>query len=79
MKLNKKMVGAGALAAAGAVTAGVYLAKRKVPKSNIIDKPKTEQDTHAIKNESQPHYLSPDEIYKGDETVEHLNIKSKYC
>lgn len=78
MKLNKKMVGAGALAAAGAVTAGVYLVKRKVSKSNN-DKPKTEQDTHAIKNESQPYFLSPDEIYKGDENTEHLNIKSKYC
>lgn len=79
MKLNKKMVGAGALAAAGAVTAGVYLAKRKVPMSNINDKPKTEQDTHATINKSQPHFLSLDDVYKGDETAEHLNIKNKYC
>jgi len=78
MKLNKKIVGAGALAAAGAVTAGVYLVKRKVSKSNN-DKPKTEQDTHAIISKSQPHFLSLDDVYKGDENTEHLNIKSKYC
>lgn len=38
MKINKIMVGAGALAAAGAVTAGVYLMKRKASDSSSTER-----------------------------------------
>ena len=61
MKINKLMVGAGALAAAGAVTAGVYLMKRKASDTERTERlaPKEIQpkSSEVLSSQITPEYL----------------------
>jgi hypothetical protein len=64
MKINKIMIGAGALAAAGAVTAGLYLMKRKASDTDRTER-LAPKDIQPKANEVLSPQLTPEYLRYG--------------